>query len=304
MKKLTKYTPERVFTIEEDGFHGTYYKPLEDKYPGKVMILLGGSAGSYMLTEMCAEKYFEAGLNVMAMAYRDVPGAPSELAGIPLELIENGIRWCKNNIASETVVSGISLGGQLALLMGAYFPELVSAVIAVNPMNFSQQGMSSFAKLRFTKGSCFTLHGKDLPYYPIGVSEKEFRKQVKRAARRSHEFINLAEFYRQAVSDMPKDADYLIPAEKIEGPVLLQSAGMDVMLPSYEICVKICERLKEKGFRYPYRHLNYEVASHYLCPAKPLTSKMFRVERRNAKECDRSRKQAFEDAMKFIGGLG
>lgn len=27
MKKLTKYTPEKTFTIEKDRFHGTYYKP-------------------------------------------------------------------------------------------------------------------------------------------------------------------------------------------------------------------------------------------------------------------------------------
>lgn len=26
MKKLTKYTPEKTFTIEKNGFHGTYYK--------------------------------------------------------------------------------------------------------------------------------------------------------------------------------------------------------------------------------------------------------------------------------------
>ena len=59
MKKLTKYTPEKTFTIEKNGFHG-----------------------SYMLTEMCTGKYYEAGINVMAVAYRDVPGAPDKLQAV------------------------------------------------------------------------------------------------------------------------------------------------------------------------------------------------------------------------------
>lgn len=301
MKKLTKYTPERQFTIEKDGFHGTYYKPAEDKFPGKAIVLFGGSAGSFMLTEMCAEKYYEAGINVLAAAYRDVPGAPSELCGIPLELIENAVKWCRENVADKVGVSGISLGGQLALILGAYLPDTVSAVVAVNPMNFSQQGMSSFKKLEFKDGSCFTFRGQPLPYYPIGMTGKEFRKLTKQDARAHHEFMCLSEFYRKAVASMPEDADYIIPAEKTKGPILLLSAGMDVMLPSEDICKKVMERLDKKGFAYPHKHFNYETASHYLCPAKPLTAKLFSVERKHPQECDASRQKAFEDTMRFLG---
>jgi len=300
MKKLTKYTPERLFTIEKDGFHGTYYKPAVNKFPGKAVVLFGGSAGSYMLTEMCAERYYEAGMTVMAAAYRDVPGTPSELRNIPLELIENAVKWCRENTADKVAVSGISLGGQLALLLGAYLPEQVSAVVAVNPMNFSQQGMSSFKKLHFTNDPCFTFRGKPLPYYPIGMTDREFKRLVKQDARAHHEFMCLSEFYRKAVASMPEDADYIIPVENTKGPILLLSAGMDVMLPSEDICKRVMERLDKKGFRYPHRHINYDIASHYLCPAKPLTAKLFSAERRYPQECDASREKAFEDTMKFL----
>lgn len=159
MKKLTKYTPEKTFTIEKNGFHG-----------------------SYMLTEMCTGKYYEAGINVMAVAYRDVPGAPDKLQGIPLELVENAIEWCREYVAKKVAV-------------------------------------------------------------------------------------------------------------------LMLSAGCDVLLPSEDICKKVMKRLQEKNFVYPYRYLHY---SHYLCPAKPLTAKLFRVERKQPQACDESREKAFEDTMKFL----
>lgn len=162
MKKLTKYTPEKTFTIEKNGFHG-----------------------SYMLTEMCTGKYYEAGINVMAVAYRDVPGAPDKLQGIPLELVENAIEWCREYVAKKVAV-------------------------------------------------------------------------------------------------------------------LMLSAGCDVLLPSEDICKKVMKRLQEKNFVYPYRHLHYRTASHYLCPAKPLTAKLFRVEGKQPQACDESREKAFEDTMKFL----
>lgn len=162
MKKLTKYTPEKTFTIEKNGFHG-----------------------SYMLTEMCTGKYYEAGINVMAVAYRDVPGAPDKLQGILLELVGNAIEWCREYVAKKVAV-------------------------------------------------------------------------------------------------------------------LMLSAGCDVLLPSEDICKKVMKRLQEKNFVYPYRHLHYRTASHYLCPAKPLTAKLFRVERKQPQACDESREKTFEDTMKFL----
>lgn len=65
------------------------------------MVIFGGSAGSFTLTEMTAEKFYEAGMNVMAVAYRDVEGAPSTLSGIPVELIANAVYWCKENVAEK-----------------------------------------------------------------------------------------------------------------------------------------------------------------------------------------------------------
>ncbi len=299
-KKLTNYEPTKRFTISQDGFHGSYYKPETDRFPGKVMVIFGGSAGSFTLTEMAAEKFYEAGMNVLAAAYRDVEGAPATLSGIPVELIGNAVRWCRENVAEKVGVWGISLGGQLALLVGSMYRDLISCVVAVNPMNFMQQGMKSFKKMEFEDCSCFTFQGKDLPYYPIGQSGDEFRKQIKADAKKHHEWMYLRGFYENVIPQMPEDADYIIHAEDIKGAVLLLSAGMDCLLPSELICRTVYQRLKKNQFAYPFEHHNYETVSHYLLPIKPLTAKMFRVERKQPAACDQSRADAWKDTLRFL----
>lgn len=300
LKKMTTYEPAKRFTIREDGFHGSYYKPEADRFPGKAMVIFGGSAGSFLLTEMAAEKFYEAGMHVLAVAYRDVEGAPHGLSGIPLELIENGVRWCHENVAEKSGVWGISLGGQLAFLMGSLCNDLVSCVVAVNPMNFSQQGMKSFQSMKFEDCACFTFRGKELPYYPLGASEKEFQKRIRKDSRRYHEFKYLRGFYEEIIPKMPEDADYMIKVEKTRGPVLMLSAGEDCMLPSELICKTVCERLKQRGFSYPFVHYHYEIASHYLLPIKPVSAKIFRVERKCPAQCEESREKAWKDTLRFL----
>ena len=66
------------------------------------------------------------------------------------------------------------------------------------------------------------------------------------------------------------------------------------------ICQTICKRLTEHHFSYPFEHHNYEVASHYLLPVNPLSTKLFRVERKHPKEHDASRLAAWEDTLRFL----
>ena len=88
--------------------------------------------------------------------------------------------------------------------------------------------------------------------------------------------------------------------ENIRGSVLLLSGGQDVMLPANANCQAIMERLERNGFAYPHVHHNYEVLSHYVCPLRPMTSVMFRVERKHRAECDANRAKSFSDTLRFL----
>lgn len=63
------------------------------------MVVFVGSAEGFALTEMTGEKFYEAGMNVLAVGYRDVDGAPCSLSGIPIELAEKGMKWCDEHVA-------------------------------------------------------------------------------------------------------------------------------------------------------------------------------------------------------------
>lgn len=300
MEKYTKYKPEKQFTIANDGFHGSWYKPEKDCFPGKVMVVFGGSAGSFRLTQTCAERFCSAGMNALATAYRDVPGAPSCLYGVPVELIENAAKWCKENIADKVGVWGISLGGQLAFLAGSLCNELISCVVAVNPMHFSMQGVASFRTLEPVDRACFTFRGKDLDYFPFGLDKKGLNKRIREDSHIHHEYKYIRDYYEELIGNMSRDADYMISVENTKGAVLMISAGQDTMLPSKQICEAVYKRLEEKGFAYPFVHKNYEVASHFLFPVKLFSAKIFRAERKNPKQCDESRKAAWEDTLTFL----
>jgi len=49
-----------------------------------------------------------------------------------------------------------------------------------------------------------------------------------------------------------------IEVENINGPILLISAAQDEIWPSEKMSDAIVERLREKGFSYPYQNLSYE----------------------------------------------
>lgn len=72
-----RYEPAETFSMDEDGFFGELYLPTRNTFPGKCLILFGGSAGKFLLTQLVAEQFVDAGMNVLALAYHGAPGCPS-----------------------------------------------------------------------------------------------------------------------------------------------------------------------------------------------------------------------------------
>ena len=66
------------FSVEKDGFIGRLYIPETDKFKGKVLIAFSGSDGIFALSKKLAEKFLEAGLTTMAVAYWNMPGSGIE----------------------------------------------------------------------------------------------------------------------------------------------------------------------------------------------------------------------------------
>ena len=192
----------------------------------------------------------------------------------------------------------LALGGELSLLCGSLFPD-IECVVAVAPVHIVSQTGSFNGGLHFAKGSPFSFQENPLPY--VGVSEEKAAEYVKRMKRN---FLRTFEpdmlFYYEEILKSEHDSAADIRVEKINGPILLISGGADVMVPSNWVCEEVIKRLDKNGFKYPHTHKNYELLSHYAAMFRPMSSGLFRVERKHKKECNANREASWNYTLKFL----
>jgi dienelactone hydrolase len=117
--------------VEEDGVVGRLFLPPEPRdAPGLVILAgsqggLGGPSAAALLTGH--------GIATLALAHWGYPGTPDRLRDIPIEVVGRGCDWLRRQpgVADRRpTVLGISRGGELALLAGAYLPEQVGDVVS------------------------------------------------------------------------------------------------------------------------------------------------------------------------------
>ena len=216
----------RRFTLDAEGVVGTLYLPRsDDPFPG--VLLIGGSDGRE--PQMSAEGLAQQGFATLAVAYFGRPGLPPSLRDVPLEYFERALIALRRALAPRhgpLVVLGTSRGSEAALLMGVHFPELVSAVIGMVPGNVI---LCSWPP----GGPAWTLRGQALPFVSrFGPS-----------------------------ADNP---EAVIPVERIQGPILLISAGEDKVWPSHAMAEAMAERLRASGHPYADEHVGFPFFGHYL----------------------------------------
>ena len=297
-KPKPKYNPIRTFSVEKDGFYGAYYEPTQNRFPGKAMVSCSGSDGSFLLTQLGADRFVDAGMPVLALGYWNVPGTPADPCLCPVEYMQRACQWLRDLKGLHPGVWGISLGGEYALLCASLFPE-IECVVAASPVHVVTQCGSFTGGLHFAEGSPFSRQGKPVPY--VSVSAEQAREDLKRMKRN---FLKRREpdmlFYYDELLKKPYNPAADIQVENISGPVLLISGGADVMVPANWVCQEVMKRLDKHGFTYSHKHYNYDILSHYACPIRPMTSSVFRVERKYKAECNANREKAWKDTLQFL----
>jgi dienelactone hydrolase len=125
----------RELTVARDGLAGHYWTgPLRDRRPVAVLAV-GGSEGGYG-NAWQAGLLASHGYPVLQLAYFDAPGLPSRLHAIPLEYVERALEWLRARPGvSGVAMVGASRGAELALLVGATYPDLVQGVAAYVPFD-------------------------------------------------------------------------------------------------------------------------------------------------------------------------
>jgi dienelactone hydrolase len=253
--------------IRTDGVVGTLFLP-PGAGPHAAVIALNGGVGG--LNEYWGAMLASHGYAGFALGYFNVEGLPRGLVNIPLEYFEHAIRWMRAQSWLRDhflAVWGPSRGGELALLLGATFPE-INAVIAWVPsgVGFWALGLAEPGDAR--PRAAWMFRGKPLPY----LQENNASAGVTPTAMAPELPIAWTPAYLAHLSDTRAVERATIPVEKIRGPVLLASGTDDQMWPSSALADIAIRRLEAHHHPFPFRHLKYEGAGHtILVPYTPLT---------------------------------
>ena len=115
--------------VDKERLVATLFRPIASG-PRPTVIVLSGSLGGMM--EGTAAVLSSQGFAALAIAYFGVDPLPPELVEVPLEYFAEVIAWLKEQPAVDPdriAVMGVSKGGELAVLLGATYPEDIKAVV-------------------------------------------------------------------------------------------------------------------------------------------------------------------------------
>jgi dienelactone hydrolase len=243
-------TPETA-----DGLAGELFTPAGTG-PSPVVIAVSGSGGGAPAGK--AALLASRGFAALALGYFNYPGRPAQLAEQPLEYFEQAIRRLQQRPdidGTRIGVTGISRGGELALLLGSTFPQ-IRCVVAYQPSAFVGRGVGRDASAR----SAWSRGGEPLPYLrwrgdtdiyaPPGDGDEQ-------------PYI-LARGFLAALEDRAAAGAAVIPVERITGALLLISGQDDQMWPSTLYADLVVRRLAARGHQHPYRHVSYPDAGHLI----------------------------------------
>ncbi|MFQ5462937.1 MAG: acyl-CoA thioesterase/bile acid-CoA:amino acid N-acyltransferase family protein [Phycisphaerae bacterium] len=235
------------FHVRDNGLVGTFYNPeREGTKPG--VIVLGGEAGGLNEAARLAQLLASHGYATLALAYFGVEALPPNLELIPLEYFATAVDWMKKNASvsgDRMAVLGVSKGAEAAMLVASRSPD-IHAVVAYLPSSVVWQSTG----LGFPEISSWSVGGAPVPFVPYAEDPN---------ALGSYRMTGL---YLASLKDQKAVDCATLPVERIQGPVLMISAGHDAYWPSQKMGDACLARLNAAKRPYRDQHLKYAGAGH------------------------------------------
>ena len=253
--------------VRNNGLFGTLYLP-SGKGPHPAIILVSGSGGG--LSERSAAIYAAHGYAALALAYFNYETLPKALINIPLEYFGKAIKYLQERRdidGKRLAIMGGSRGGELSLLLGAYFPQF-KAVIAMVPSGLVWSGIGGAPEDGVQPA--WTYNGKAIPFMQGG--ENSDYNYMQEYNIRGEPMPLTPGFVKQIERNPESNKKATIPVERINGAVLMISGEDDQMWPSCRMAEISMERLRQNNFPYHYEHVCYPGAGHLIgIPFLPAT---------------------------------
>jgi dienelactone hydrolase len=246
--------------IRDAGISATLFQPAGDQ-PAPLVVVLNGSGGG--TPEQRAALYAAHGYAALALAYFKAPGLAEYISETPLEYFQRALQWAATTLKPKEgfiAVAGLSRGGELALLLGAYFPDSISAVIGYVPSSIVHGTLRAGRADQPRDADAWTWKGQALVNVWQGNPRVDWRPFD--VAEPAGAPIRQAPAFVAVQQDAAAVNRARIAVENIRGPVLLISGDDDGFWPSTAYCAEIEADLKARGHAWPVEHVLSHGAGH------------------------------------------
>lgn len=240
----------RAQPINEAGFQGNLFVD-ENITDAPVIVLVGGGHwGDYWAREFAKRGYVG-----LSLPYNRLPGLPPLMENIPLEYFEKSIHWLSDHPsvdADKIVVMGASRNAELALILGATFPDHVHGVIAYAPSSVSW----SNTVMPFNSDEVapsWTYQNAPIPYVAMPKLEPGQTSN-----------IETLPYWYNGLEDSAQAYSATIQVENLNGPLLLLSGKDDKVWPSAFMSDQIEARLQKYNFPHDFQNIQYENCGHLI----------------------------------------
>jgi dienelactone hydrolase len=287
-------------------FKGMLFSPdTKGVFPG--VIVLSGSDGG--IPESIARHLASFGYVVLALGYFGRVGLSHYLENIHLEYFEKAIQNLKSKENSLTLM-GYSRGGELALLLGSQFNQLINAIVAFAPSSIVNGGFP------FVNRPGWVLNHQPIEPFMHGLmSEEDMWTEAEDLAfacekgvipyhnntpQDPYEVVDL--FLERHKRQDPLRA---IPVEHILCPLLILCGEQDRIWPASMYVQQIMDRLDEKGSKIERRSLVYPDAGHgiiapYVGPIYHPIGKFWCTLGGTCTGNNEANKNAWQEVLKFM----
>jgi len=211
------------------------------------VIIWGGSEGGIWYSDMIAKRLSEDGYLCMALAYFNFEDLPLKLNRIKIEYFLNAIDYLKthkNSISEKISIIGISRGSESALFLGTIRND-INKIVAIMPSN----SMNEALPVKNNKlEPAWIYNNKDITPYNYFYWDQITNKENK--------IIR--------IENLIKNAEGIIPIEKINSKILLISAGKDKLWNSKIMAKLILRRnMRINKIKNNIEIYNYENSGHF-----------------------------------------
>jgi dienelactone hydrolase len=204
------------------------------------VLAFGGSEGTSSTGEFFAYYFAQLGYVSFGVGYFGEPGLSPYLERVPLEVLQDDLEFLASqpDVDPERIaVLGGSRGGELALLLGAHYPDLVSAVVAQVPSGYVWGATSG------EPVTGWTFAGADVPFVPSSGALADTYYEDGELY-----YVSTPAFLADIEAATPEELDAATTrAELTDGPVLLLAGEGDNLWPSCVLADVAFARLEASG---------------------------------------------------------